>query len=225
MNVLVNETYLYRKGMSVMTEDQMNAFDGIFIAILTEKPDLQVSELINKIVKLMQLRLRKFKKSQRTPDIIEWYFKNVFGKKLSNENVMKLSNYQLAQLLLNTSFIDYDLTKIEDNLQGMKTASIQRIKEEQSTIPTKEMSQILSTVCRMNLVFLKNKSDVNVMKSAITSHLPNMNLLDIQSILSGLSIIYKEFLYDTKLVEPLMTKAKTYIKELNSLTLTNMMKS
>nr|QOH99320.1 putative RNA-binding protein [Euplotes raikovi] len=224
-SIMINETYLFKRRQSYIKEEQLNVMDGILLKIFRDFKHVDIKSSINKVVKIMQLRLRKFKSRPRTRGIIEWYFEHVFGAKLTNEEVRGLNNYELSQLLLNISFLDYDLTHIESNLQGLKSASLERIENSQDTMSTKELCQIISTIYRMNLVFLKHKDDNKILKDAIDSNLSKMNLLDIQSILSGLTYVYSNYYYDNKVVIPLIERATELLDRMNSLTLTNLMKS
>ena len=153
--IMINETYLYRRKQSVIKESQMNILDGIMIKIIKNIPEVDATKVVNRVVKIMQLRLRLYKYSERTNQIVEWYFENVFGKFVTDSEIMRLSIYELSQLLLNISLIDYDLTKIEENLIGLKVASLHRIKTDSDSMSTKELCQIISTIYRMNLIFLK----------------------------------------------------------------------
>jgi hypothetical protein len=174
----------------------------------------------------MQIRMRLFKRSTQSPKIIEWYFENVFGKMIGKKEWSSISNYKFAQCLLNISFIDYDLAKIEPHLKMMKDELMYRISSEKvNQITTKDLVQMVSSVCRMNLVFLKNTEDLEIMREAAFSILHKMNIIDLQSVLNGFSIVYQGYSYHPNLLTPLIETLKANTEPINSLTLTNIMKS
>lgn len=173
----------------------------------------------------MTIRMRRFKYHPNSIKIIEWYFKNVFGPKLTKEEIDKLSNYNLTQLLLNISFLDYDLSIIESHLKIMKECSLKRITSQSDDIPTKSLVQMISSIYRMKLVFLKNFEDLELLRAVIEKRLDNMNMLDLQSILKGYADVYSTYSYNPKIVAPLVKHIKKNRNRVNSLILTNIMKS
>lgn len=156
--IYISETHLFKRKRSLISEETMNLFDSFKMHFIETYPDIKVNNIIPPVVKAMQFRCRRFKKSINTEKVVEWYFKNVFSEKFSIEQCNELSHYNLSQLLFNISFINYDLTKIEKHMFALKEACIERIKKDASVIPPKELVLIISSIYRMNLIFLREKT-------------------------------------------------------------------
>lgn len=77
----------------------------------------------------------------------------------------------------------------------------------------------------MNLVFLSNDVDILMLNDVTSSRVSSFNTMDIQSILSGLSRVFQDFLFDDTLVNVLLNRLMKINAPLNSLTITNLMKS
>lgn len=224
--LMINETFLYRRRQTLLSEEAMNRLDSDYLMQFIESyPELDAKLVVAPIIKNMQIRLRKFSRSSYTNKVIEWYFENVFGKKFSTEVCDSLNDYQLAQIVLNTSLMDYNLSKIEKHLFAMKESALKRIEKRYSDISTKELVQIISSIYRMNLVFIKSFEDIKIVENAILERVYGMNLIDIQSIMSGMGLVYHNHTYSRKVLDIVIKNLVNQRGPINSLILTNLMKS
>ena len=121
-NLSINETYFYKRKRSSIKDFQLDILDDYFIYFFKTYPNIDAIKVLNKVVKIIQLRMRMFKNRKSSKEIVEWYFDKVFEEKVTPEKCSKASNYELSQLLLNISFIDYDIGLIDKQLHGIKAA-------------------------------------------------------------------------------------------------------
>lgn len=106
-----------------------------------------------------------------------------------------------------------------------KTQSSRKLKKKEITWEQNNLVQIVSCVYRLELVLKANEDDVEILNNAVFNNLDKMNIIDIQSVISGMSFLYEDKLYNPKLVHPLINKIIDNKEPLNSLILTNLMKS
>jgi hypothetical protein len=216
--LLINEYYLYRKQQSILTEESIDFLDT-YVTHAVEK-DLKVRNvnILHWIIKSLQLRSRKFRQSEYNEKSITQFFES----KLTLEDWKALSEYDMAQICLNLSFVDQKYYKF---LFKLKNAIIEKIKENYDKMVTKNIVQIVSCIYRLELVLKSNEEDVDILNKAVFDHLKNMNIIDIQSVLSGMSFLYEDKLYNPNLVNPMIDKIINGKEPINSLILTNLMKS
>lgn len=224
-NIMIGESHVFKRRMSMMKEETINELDNCIMTLLEKHTNLNMGAFISDIIKIMQFRMRKFKSSPMSKKVIEWYFENVFGKRLNADEFKKINNYVLAQALLNISFLDFDLTSIEKHLYTMKNETLDRISDSNMHLSPKNLVQMMSSVFRMNLVFLKTNDDLNLMKKITYERLPEMNIIDLQSILNGFALVYEVYSYNPEIIDPIIKKLIEFDGPVNSLILTNIMKS
>lgn len=224
-SLYITETFYFKKNRSLVTEETMNLFDSYMMYFIENYNQLSADLIVNRVVKSMQVRCRKFKDSINTEKVVEWYFKNVFSDKLTHEQVHGLTDYDLSQLLFNISFLNYDLNKISRHLNSMKRASIERLETKGYQISHKDLVLMISSILRMNLIFLKDTNDLEKIIDICSKRVERYNIIDKQNILVGYAHVFGDYSYPQDMVDPILDSILKTKEPINSLILTSLMKS
>ena len=216
--LMINEYFLYRKRQCLLTIDSLDILDSYITHYIKTENEISTIIILHPIIKSMQLRSRKF----RVPYFDEQAATQFFENKLSFEECIAMNEYELAQLCLNISFVDM---KYYNLLFTLKKAIIDKLQNNLSNFNIKNLCQIISCVYRLELVLHTNIDDIKILNKSVRHRLDEMNVLDIQSLLSGVSFIYERYVADLDLVTSMLDRIVEKNFPLNSLILTNLMKS
>ncbi|CAI2360188.1 unnamed protein product [Moneuplotes crassus] len=223
--LLINESMYFRKKTSRFTLEQMNALDKVCVTTIRAFPNLPASDYIGVVIKLMVNRMDSFRDASNSTSVVQWYFRNIFGRRVTSFDINRLSDFSLTQIVLSMSFLNYDLSQIESHLKVMKNNCLSRIKKRADKMNTKQVVQILSSLLRMKIIFIKDWEDMEEVVNVIEGKIDSMNLLDLQSVLKGYSEVYAIYSYPPKTKDRIIQKLKECKEPMTSLILTNIMRS